>query len=61
MSHQDLIQGGELHDDMGWDANMREIKAEDLPYSESPSRENHLRKIQKVPPAKVKPAISVQN
>jgi predicted alpha-1,2-mannosidase len=36
ITHQDLIQGGELHLDMGPDANIREVKAEDLPYSESP-------------------------
>lgn len=36
ISHQDLIQGGELHVDMGPDAHMRVLKAEDLPYSASP-------------------------
>lgn len=39
ISHQDLIQGGELHNEMGSDANVRDIKPEDLPYSESHSRE----------------------
>jgi putative alpha-1,2-mannosidase len=36
ITHQDIIQGGELHLDMGSDANIRPINTEDLPYSASP-------------------------
>jgi predicted alpha-1,2-mannosidase len=36
LSHQDLLQGGELRLDMGPDANMRPIPDADLPYSASP-------------------------
>jgi predicted alpha-1,2-mannosidase len=34
--HQDILQGGELHMDMGSDANIRTIRDKDLPYSASP-------------------------
>jgi predicted alpha-1,2-mannosidase len=36
ITYQDIMQGGELHMDMGADANMRSVKDEDLPYSASP-------------------------
>jgi predicted alpha-1,2-mannosidase len=36
ISHQDLMQGGELHMDMGPAANMRDVQNGDLPYSASP-------------------------
>ncbi len=36
ISHQILLQGGELHLEMGPDANMRTVKDTDLPYSASP-------------------------
>ena len=36
INHQDIMQGGELHLDMGGDANMRSVSADDLPYSASP-------------------------
>jgi len=36
ISHQELLQGGELHLDMGPDAKMRAIRETDLPYSASP-------------------------
>jgi putative alpha-1,2-mannosidase len=36
ISHQDLLRGGELHLDMGPEANMRPIPDADLPYSASP-------------------------
>jgi len=37
ITHQDLLQGGELHLEMGPDANMRPIRDADLPYSLSPA------------------------
>ncbi len=36
ITHQDITRGGELHVDMGPDANIRDLPAEDLPYSASP-------------------------
>ncbi len=35
ITHQELLQGGELHTKMGPDANMRSVKDADLPYSAS--------------------------
>jgi predicted alpha-1,2-mannosidase len=35
INHQDLLQGGELHMEMGQYANMRSVRDEDLPYSAS--------------------------
>lgn len=36
ITHQDILQGGELHLDMGLDANIHPVLDEDLPYSASP-------------------------
>jgi predicted alpha-1,2-mannosidase len=36
ISHQELLKGGELHMEMGPNANMRPIRDADLPYSASP-------------------------
>ena len=36
INYSDLMQGGELHLDMGEYANMRIIRDEELPYSASP-------------------------
>lgn len=36
LTHQDIMQGGELHLEMGPDANIRDIPVADLPYSASP-------------------------
>jgi predicted alpha-1,2-mannosidase len=36
ITHQELLQGGELHTDMGPEAKMRGVQDADLPYSASP-------------------------
>ncbi len=36
INYSDIMQGGELHLDLGGDANMRQVRDEDLPYSASP-------------------------